>query len=592
MKKAIKLLDYQKEHADTIMESIINHSRALDASDTGTGKTYVSIYVCQQLNLIPFIICPKSVKNTWTTILGGLGYKPNEYWVTNYESLYTKKSIVGFDQETKKFTWNFDSFPEIKKHKSRILFIYDEAHRCKNIDSNNCQIAIALQEHRVKILLLSATLADKIEFFLPFGLILGFYKDLGSGLIWMSNLNNSPVLINKKIFNEYGSRMKKSDTQNIFSNNKIYFNSIFIENQFEIEQKYDRIYKLMEFAKKIKKEKPAPTNKKKEKKENKEDGEEGEEGIKIEVGDKDEDDVDIANIKATDILVADDDGNLEIENGLEDEDNKLTPRQQYRVEIMSLRQEIELLKVNTMANMATEHIKKNKSVVIFVNFTKTIIKLKERLNTDCVIWGLQDIEARNKSIDDFCSDKSRVIICNIKAGSEGISLHDTIGKYPRVSIISPTWSAQDLLQALGRIHRAMGKTDCVQEVIYCKNTVEEHMGQTIKNKINNIRLVNDGKITVKNDNLETLLKNSHAQKMKVEQKKMRMYETRDFDRIQDTIDSIEREIIYTKKNLNREKPNSLDYNKLKYRLEELNREMVFNVNNLKVLTENVGVDDY
>lgn len=582
MKKAIKLLDYQKEHADTIIDSIINHSRALDASDTGTGKTYVSVYVCQQLNLIPFIICPKSVKNTWITILGGLGYKPNEYWVTNYESLYTKKSIVGFDQETKKFTWNFDSFPEIKKHKSRILFIYDEAHRCKNIDSNNCKIAMALQEHKVKILLLSATLADKIEFFLPFGLILGFYNDLESGLIWMSNLNNSPVLINKKIFNEYGSRMKKSDTQNIFSNNKIYFNSIFIENQFEIEQKYDRIYKLMEFAKSSKITKPAPTNKKKEnkKKEDKENK------------DDDTDDIDIANIKATDILVADDDGNLEIENGLEDDDNKLTPRQQCRVEIMSLRQEIELLKVNTMANMATDYIKKNKSVVIFVNFTKTIIKLKERLNTDCVIWGLQNIQERNKAIDDFCSDKSRLIICNIKAGSEGISLHDTIGKYPRVSIISPTWSAQDLLQALGRIHRAMGKTDCVQEVIYCKNTVEEHMGYTIRNKINNIRLVNDGKITVKNDNLETLLKNSHAQKMKVEQKKMRMYETKDFDRIQDTIDNIEREIIKTKRNLNREKSNSLDYNKLKYRLEELNREMIFNVNNLKNLTENFEADDY
>jgi hypothetical protein len=35
-------------------------------------------------------------------------------------------------------------------------------------------------------------------------------------------------LINKKIFNEYGSRMKKSDTQNIFQNNKIYFNSVLI----------------------------------------------------------------------------------------------------------------------------------------------------------------------------------------------------------------------------------------------------------------------------------------------------------------------------------------------------------------------------
>lgn len=563
MKSSIKLLDYQREHAETIMTAIIKHSRALDASDTGTGKTYVSVYVCQQLNLIPFIICPKSVKNTWTTILKNLGYKDNEYYVSNYESLYSKNNIVKFNKETNTFIWNFDSYPEIEKNKSRMLFIYDEAHRCKNIESNNCKIALALQEHKVNILLLSATLADKIEYFLPFGLILGFYKGLDTGLVWMSNLNNSPILINKKIFNEYGSRMKKSDTKNIFQNNKIYFNSVFIENQFEIEQKYDRIYKLMEIAK----------NAKKEKKNN---------AVKV-TKEKEENDnfVDLANLKA------DDNGNLEFEDLPDDTEKKLDAKQQYRNEIMSLRQEIELLKINTIANMATDYIKKNKSVVIFVNFTNTIMKLKERLNTNCIIWGLQNIQDRNKAIDDFCSDKSRVIICNIKAGSEGISLHDTHGKYPRVSIISPTWSAQDLLQALGRIHRAMGKTKCVQEVIYCKNTVEEHMGQTIRQKINNIRLVNDGKITTKNDNLETLLKNSHMQKMKIEQKKLRIFETGDFDQIQNTIEKIEYDIIQTKKKLKYEKIGSLEYNKFKYRLEELNREMEFNITNLKLLIENI-----
>jgi superfamily II DNA or RNA helicase len=543
MKKSINLLDYQKNHANIIMSSIMNHSRALDASDTGTGKTYVSIYVCQQLNLMPFIICPKSVKNTWVTILKNLGYTEKEYYIVNYESIYSKKNIVSFNEETTEFVWNFDLYPEIKKNKHNILFIYDEAHRCKNINSNNCKIAMALQEHKVKILLLSATLADKIEYFLPFGLILGFYKDLVDGLAWMSNLNNSPILINKKIFNEYGSRMKKSDTQNIFQNNKIYFNSIFIENQFEIEQKYEKIYKLMENAKNAKN----ANNK----------------------DNKDNNDiVDIGNIKA-------------------DDDKFNYPKQQYRAAIMSLRQEIELLKVNTIANLATNHIKNNKSVVIFVNFTNTIIKLKERLNTECVIWGLQKIEERNKAIDDFCSDKSRIIICNIKAGSEGISLHDTNGKYPRVSIISPTWSAQDLLQALGRIHRAMGKTDCVQEVIYCKKTVEEYMGQKIKQKINNIRLVNDGKITTKNDNLETLLKNGHAQKMKIEQHKKYIYETVDFDQIQNIIENIDNNIIRTKEQLKYQDINSMEYIKLKYRLEELNREMEFNLNNLKLLTTTI-----
>lgn len=563
----IKLLDYQKEHAEKIMLSILENSRALDASDTGTGKTYVSVWICQQLKLIPFIICPKSVKNTWITILKSVGFRENEYYVTNYESLYSKKNIVSFDEKTGEFIWNFDLFPEIKKNKNKMLFIYDEAHRCKNIDSNNCKIAIALHEHKVKILLLSATLADKIEYFLPFGLILGFYNSLTDGLIWMSNLNNSPTLINKKIFNGFGSRMRISDTKNIFQNNKIYFNSVYIEKQSEVEQKYDKIYKLLEYAKKVRKNK-------KENKDNKiiTKKEESEDADFI---------VDIANIKA------DEHGNIEIEDVNNELDKKKDPLMQYRAEIMSLRQEIELLKIDTIVEMTREHIKKNKSVVIFVNFTNTINKLKEKLNTNCIIWGLQTIQERNKSIDDFCSDKSRVIICNIKAGSEGISLHDTNGIYPRVSIISPTWSAQDLIQALGRIHRAMGKTDCVQEVIYCKNTVEEHMGTTIKHKINNIRLVNDGKITTKNDNLETLLKNSHTAKMKIEQEKRRIYETLDFEKIQNTIDKLEHKIRETKKQLNGVKYGSTDYNRLKYTLDESQKDMEFNIENLNLLMKNI-----
>ena len=37
----IKLLEHQIIHYENIKKSLIQHSRALDASDTGTGKTVV-----------------------------------------------------------------------------------------------------------------------------------------------------------------------------------------------------------------------------------------------------------------------------------------------------------------------------------------------------------------------------------------------------------------------------------------------------------------------------------------------------------------------------------------------------------------------
>ena len=85
-----------------------------------------------------------------------------------------------------------------------------------------------------------------------------------------------------------------------------------------------------------------------------------------------------------------------------------------------------------------------------------------------------------------------IIICNIQSGGTGISLHDTNGNHPRISLISPTWSAQDLLQVLGRIHRAMAKTNSIQKIIFCKGTFDENIGYILKNKINNILMLNNG----------------------------------------------------------------------------------------------------
>ena len=48
-----------------------------------------------------------------------------------------------------------------------------------------------------------------------------------------------------------------------------------------------------------------------------------------------------------------------------------------------------------------------------VHNTDTIVELSKRLNTKCIIWGSQTLKERSKSINDFCSDKSRIIICNI-----------------------------------------------------------------------------------------------------------------------------------------------------------------------------------
>lgn len=71
-----KLLPYQHSHAENIEYSLKRYGRALDLSQTGTGKSYVSSAVCANLKLRPLIICPKSLVSMWPKVLDEFGVEP------------------------------------------------------------------------------------------------------------------------------------------------------------------------------------------------------------------------------------------------------------------------------------------------------------------------------------------------------------------------------------------------------------------------------------------------------------------------------------------------------------------------------------
>ncbi|MHC4620665.1 MAG: hypothetical protein ACYTEQ_23195, partial [Planctomycetota bacterium] len=57
--------DWQVPHIEHLTEAFTKHPYLLDASDTGTGKTYTSLFVCKNLGITPFIIAPKIVLSPW-----------------------------------------------------------------------------------------------------------------------------------------------------------------------------------------------------------------------------------------------------------------------------------------------------------------------------------------------------------------------------------------------------------------------------------------------------------------------------------------------------------------------------------------------
>lgn len=437
------LLSYQVGHVLQLQEAFTNNQCILDASETGTGKTYCAIVLAKLMKLEPLIICPKSVVTNWINVSKEL--KVDVFGIANYEMIkggkyYTSKleivqcpyvDIIEAKEQNKKTKKEKNITDFVFQFPNNMMIIFDEAHRCKNHKTITSRMLISIAESGNKVLLLSATIIDKIECFKPFGTIFKFYADNKKYTSWIKDkvksikndldTNGKKLkIIHDSVFPSRGSRLRIAELGDLFPQNQVIAKCYHSDDTDQIKELYDTINHLLKELK----DKEARTSR---------------------LG-----------------------------------------------KIMIARQKIEMFKVPIMLDLAQEAIDSNYSVVIFVNFRQTMNQLMINLDTKCVIHGEQTLKERQECIDDFQSNKSRIMIAIIQAGGVGISLHDIHGGHPRMSIISPTWCGQDLVQCLGRIHRAKAKTPALQRIVFCANTCEEDICELIQEKMTNIKGINDG----------------------------------------------------------------------------------------------------
>ncbi len=461
-----KLLVYQRDHTRNIVSILKKNKTALDASDTGTGKTYCAIATCKQLNLKPLIICPKSVIYSWKNVCKDFNIEP--YGIVNYETIkngkYYNKSgdrvkcpfldIVENKIKTKtesksetEFIWLFN-----EDDKKNILIIFDEVHKCSDINTLNGKLLYSAKNLDTYMLVLSATICDHPENFKLFFYVLNFIEpeQVKRNKInyvryqyimfnWIMRDAKPMWRIHNMLFPDRSSRIRIDALGKLFPETQIIATPYNMgkKRELEIEQEYSKIQQ-------------------------------------------------------------------EIDN-LHNKEKK--DKSNILVKLLRSHQKIELLKIPLMIQLTNDFLENHYSVVIFVNFTQTLETLAKELYTDCIIYGEQTGEIRQKNIDRFMENKAKVIVVNIKSGGQGISLHDQYGGHPRVSLISPTWSSIDLVQALGRIHRANGKSKSLQRILYVANTVEEKIADKIQKKLLNINTLNNGDLDLTNITYERDRKN-------------------------------------------------------------------------------------
>lgn len=185
-------------------------------------------------------------------------------------------------------------------------------------------------------------------------------------------------------------------------------------------------------------------------------------------------------------------------------DRMKSPAKSDLAEIGRCRERIEFAKAGAMADLAISHLGENRSVVIFCNYTSARERIFEKLVSLHIpaeligqVYGGQKEDERQRDITEFQENRKHVMIVMTAAGGAALSLHDDRHERPRVSLITPSFNAAEVKQALGRIRRCNG-TNVEQYFVLAANTVEDRVAIKMESKIENIDTLND------NDLIESL----------------------------------------------------------------------------------------
>lgn len=443
LKNTANLLPWQPDHAGHLVAVLDRHGAALDASDTGTGKTYVAAAVARERGLRPLIVAPKVGMRKWADVCKLLGVPFR--CVVGWEEAKTKGfpyTALTYSLEDNIVVENGRRVNRPKKKLESIrwkttrdeLLVFDEAHRAKGYITQNARLMAASQG--TPTLMISATIADSPRDMYACGRRLGLHH--GSNFNdWCQSLfcfqdktkgwsvvdrQMAAAALHKVLFPEHGSRIRIKDLGDAFPAN--YVNAELIST--DEPEKLNDIYR--EMLKRV------------------EDLEQ--QGKTAQV---------------------------------------LTERLRYR-------QAAELHKVAAMLELAEDYAQEGNAVAMFVGFRETLGIIKKQFGRECaVIHGDQTIQEREEERLRFENNEVNYIACMIQAGGVSCDMHDINGK-PRVSLISPCDNATMVKQVLGRICRAGALSPARQFILYAAGTVEEKVYENVAAKMAAIDTINDGDV--------------------------------------------------------------------------------------------------
>ena len=405
-----------------------------DRSETGTGKTVSILQAAKELE-VPFaIICPKTLISHWRRWCRLMELAP--ITIIGWEACKLGKSPRLFKPGGPGLSW-LREWPATK-----VLLIFDEAHRAKSKKSQNSKMVASAAKEGHWLALLSATLIQDPIDLLGLGYPLRLVREPYSAFQYAKRFG---VGINA--WGGYDSFATQSQKLELFG---------------ELDKIGLRVRKADICATMCL--------------------------HRADLVDSDK----VAKVRGIYAELEQEIGELEAKGGKAIE--AITKR-------LRARQAVELAKVPIFVEEALKHLEEGARVALFFCFQASIEACAVMLENELkeapgIITGQTALKDRDLAIEAFNFGQSRVLILNIAAGGEGISLHDQDGKYPRVGLLSIPESSTHLIQALGSNDRVGAKSVGLNRILFCADTMEERVYNNLADKIRDIETINDGDLSV------------------------------------------------------------------------------------------------
>jgi hypothetical protein len=444
----LKLLPFQCLHKRDMIIGCERYTTFLNTSEPGTGKTFMTLSYSETEKKPIAAVVPKSTVLPWYIL--AMQATVEVLFICNYEMLITgqiyhfsgnvnldklttipnpyltkTKGVKGAGKTSSKSGTMF----EWKNLPERTLFIFDEAHMCKNVGTQRTETLLSAYRYAthpenlwkdINIVLLSGTIIEKKENLAPFMYVLGEARTPNDkskiGASGFSVKKFGQMLLAERRMTRATMRDAKKATGDRFTSDICAKKFVIPEEErVKIQDACEQIRKALK-------------------------------GVK-------------------------DRGSS----------NHLAIRLQKR-------QEIEMIKLAIFFDETKKQLEAGYLVAVYLNFIPAheafCSMIRKNLKVEySVIRGGQTAFERLKQVELWQKGTSKIIVVMIQAGGTGIGLHDVFGVSKRYALISPPESATQLIQALGRIDRLGSKSNSVQRIVFVANTVEEKIADSLQKKM-------------------------------------------------------------------------------------------------------------